>query len=1096
MNISSSEVQSFLTSYEKKILSTVEVSLQGLIVSNLFEIQSVEIAQIASKVLDIIGKSSPSQSRDRFFIHLLKDRIPLTPDRLKQILAVLDVGFFEKFLLTVDSNKKKYHPKEKILHLINTFYNDVIRPSQIQQQMILTSSSSSSSGSGSSSPIEVVYENLKRCQVYCKFVLLVNEYVSLTTERKDLISRIVQVMFDKLDSSEDFWFNDCEKLLLGKIILCTVGPDMNSVTFAYTENLIQNSLAVVLKVKTLIGDEILFRLCQSFLNKNGTHLEEFINSVNLILLVSPFKKTFHLSLRAWAAASYSWDQIQSCFNQTESVSQSKYTPEDSIRATLERFRNDATVQRQLTDAHLELISDQYRLVDNLCGEYCSLDFSELIYIAHTIRSRARDCTLEPLDRFKLIAVGRLAIKSYFGIYPYTTQILALLGVFIENKSWQVQVKTGEGKSIIIALWAFVMSMECRCLDIITSARSLAIRDQLKFADFFQKCDIITSHICYDIKKKDHFKAQILYGPAFDFEFAFMEDLLYDSQLFAARLTHPYIKRNFDCVCVDESDNLLVDTSQNSARLSLPAELTYDWIYSPILNYVRHHFTLENMRTVSQVHIDSIKDCLRAIGNERRVQSISDEEIRKKIESAIIALYLRKEDIDYVVRTTIDFQGTSRRAIQIVDLETGRISENSRWTDGIHEFIELIHDIVVEKETLNPISLSHAVFYHFYHTVTALTGTAEDYQTKGIYGIGSFDVPPHKPLKRRDLPAVIFDTQQGQYDGILQVITEMVRRQRPVLLLCETILDSKHASSRLDSANIPHTLLNEVQEESEETIIYRAGLPGSVTVATNTAGRGTDIILSAKSIENGGLHVLLTFFPDSDRIYYQAVGRAGRQGQPGSSQMFLCKEKEMIRRFRGDFHGTNDDFLLALRLQRSIIEDLTTRRHLFQASIERHLANKTKIFFSLFHEWVHVVEQDHFSDSYSRMLCSIHLAPNKVLDFSHLFDFDLKLAETAKQLLLSPEQDSLNWKMLIEGVVKRVKYKILTAWSSNFYEPITKICNRGDDLEAKKSEIDLFFDAHAHSWNKYLSIDGKGTLIYLQELLSIDFIAILTRLGRL
>lgn len=616
-----------------------------------------------------------------------------------------------------------------------------------------------------------------------------------------------------------------------------------------------------------------------------------------------------------------------------------------MKIRLNRFRKDPTVLVPLSEEDLNAIYKQMVKIEQYCQEYSHSGFNTLMSMAHVIRDSIKEGQISEQDRLRLIAIGRLALLIEFGKYLYSTQIYTLLGLILKGNSRQAQVKTGEGKSMIVALYGFLMAMECRTVDIITSSRYLAVRDQGKFSNFFKRCGISTGHICSNEKTPDMFRRQILYAPAFDFEFAWMEDLLLGRRLFRERLSVPYVTRNFDVVCVDESDNLLIDSARNGARLGFAAEVSYEWIYAPILKFVLKN-KLQSKQSCKE-QVPALRGYLKGqINDLNQIDyfKLTDQQLLTWLQSAWHASYELKENVDYVIKTKRDDDGNEEKVVQIVDLKTGRISENSRWSNGIHEFLEVKHDIVVQRESLTPITLSHAVFYDFYQTVTALTGTAERTQTKEVYNIESFDVPPHLPLKRIDLPPIIA-RKNSFYPLMVQKAKEMVAKGRPLLILCPTIEKTNQLAEQMKEQNVEFKLLNEVQEELEHLILSVAGFEGKVTIATNTAGRGTDILLSENSISNGGLFVHPTFYFKSRRDKDQAIGRAGRQGQPGTSQMILDINDPQIQELvKGNEDDFSDEVILSLLQQvADTTEKIEGKTLIALANLERFLAKKNTRF---------------------------------------------------------------------------------------------------------------------------------------------------------
>lgn len=705
-----------------------------------------------------------------------------------------------------------------------------------------------------------------------------------------------------------------------------------------------------------------------------------------------------------------------------------------------------------------------------------------------------------------------------GIYPYSTQILALLGVLIGGESRQAQIKTGEGKSIIVALFAFVQAMECHALDIITSSRYLAIRDQKKFATFFERCGVTTSHICSDRKEPHQFKYQVIYAPAFDFEFAWMQDYLWDTKLFEERLKAPFVKRNFDAACVDESDNLLIDSAATVARLSFPTEISYDWIYAPILLFVKQQCNEHTSTAAFKNLITPMRNFICQKVNQKNQKLcalILDSQMETWLTSASTALFVKKENIHYIIKQVVD-EGKKipTRKILIIDSITSRISENSRWSEGLHEFLEVKHDITVKKESLIPIFLPHSVFYKFYETITALTGTAEHDQTARFYHMITFHVPPHLPSIREDLPPIFAENAREYTTAILKTARKCIQEGRPLLFVCATIQDTIDLEKIMQDNNISCELLNEIQKDSEEAIIERAGIPGKITIATTVAGRGTDIILKPASLLNGGLHVALLFFPASDREEQQAIGRAGRQGQPGSSQMILHKadptirkklpfnlamdmiqpESELIELF--NHYEQQTKILLSnlgmserffLDQYRNNVQRIQNIFYLKRVNMERFLATKAHPFFAKFQAWYTQVNDKKFLADQSQRLCmkGITKAKSDSLDFSHL-QKDRAVAEEFKRLL-SSKHDELPWKAFLNLVINSIKQQVITAWALEFSQPAERMVHSVAESEDEiKRKVQDLLNSYLSKWEKYLDPNGFGIFIYLQELTTIDY----------
>lgn len=374
-----------------------------------------------------------------------------------------------------------------------------------------------------------------------------------------------------------------------------------------------------------------------------------------------------------------------------------------------------------------------------------------------------------------------------------------------------------------------------------------------------------------------------------------------------------------------------------------------------------------------------------------------------------------------------------KAILIVDHKnTGNRMSNSRWSDGIHEFVEVKHNIEVEKESSTAISLSHSVFYPMYTQLYGLTGTlgsdSDREQIKELYAMDSFDVPTHKPLIREDKPCVIVQNEQQYFQAILDKIQEIHQKGRPLLILSSTIKKSEIFGKLLIEKGLPFEMFNEIQTKKASEIIEKAGLPKAITIATNTGGRGIDIKLSPESIELGGLHVLITFYPDSERVEYQARGRAGRQGEPGSSEIIAITSNE-------------DTSLIDLDKKRQVRERFMKSIHNFYAEIDRHAFPAVKDFFFRLQQFEQFIKSGQWinqqSENFSDRLISMEIKP----DFSRLHSYDRQIAEDAWGLLTDGTCNAVHWKNFFQQVGKRLINKMINYWACECYSKIGDLIKR-------------------------------------------------------
>jgi preprotein translocase subunit SecA len=790
-----------------------------------------------------------------------------------------------------------------------------------------------------------------------------------------------------------------------------------------------------------------------------------------------------------------------------------------------RFRQDPSVAFSLPESFLDRIEKQYRIILGYCGDWRFLSLQELIGLTSVLQEKSKEGPLTDEQVLQLVAIGRLAIRLQFDIYLYNTQILALLGLLSYRTGCFAQIKTGEGKSMIVAMLAFIMTIQGKTVHIISSSQNLAKRDQQEFSRFFATFGIQTSHICVEDQQPCHFVGDILYGTATDFEFAIMREMLNFAPLFPTRATG----KRFACAIIDEVDNLTIDTALNHARIGYPAETTYDWVYVPIFQFVMANvsFSQKNVLT-SPSTIDSLQKYLQGYQNgifaEVALQ-LSPERLGIWLKSAFHALHELKEKQDYVIKNQKHDKEGSIREIVIVDAKnTGRLLHRCRWSFGIHEFLEVKHGVEVNRESVTPLSLSHTVFYPMYETLYGLTGTLgsfnERQELKDIYEIECFDVPTHHPLQRQDSPPIILPTDEDVLKAIIQRITLYQGKGRPFLGLCETIEDSLAIDCAIKEISIPHVILNEIQEESEEKIIEQAGKPGAVTVATNTACRGTDIKLALNSLMNGGLHVALTFDPESDRVRDQARGRAGRQGQPGSSEIILSAKRLGLTNLSPESIQT---YLKYLDKRRESSARVRRYVHTCRAELERYFYSFVKEFYEKLQNFMQAATNEKFINGKSEILGSRKLLNNNIKINGNLSVKDHTLAEEAIKLLTTNSITSVAWKSLLLSMAKRMKSKMLIDWSLHVYDPVENMINNSrlesyallieikykdlvnssyenkkieEMLKESTAEISkqteeekiriksLIFKSvkeHEKKWNKYFDASGNGLIEYLREI---------------
>ncbi len=575
-------------------------------------------------------------------------------------------------------------------------------------------------------------------------------------------------------------------------------------------------------------------------------------------------------------------------------------PEKSV----EQLRHDfltitETVRSPLSTDECELLLAQCEKIDVIGKEYFGVS---TVTLGQRAKALGRSIPwMSDSDKIHLFAIIREVIRQEFKILPRKTQLLAVLGMIHypeQMKGRIAQMKTGEGKSTVITLLATFLGCQGRFVDIITSNYSLAIRDKEKYAEFYALFGITCSHICNRNQTAEDFNGQIIYATNTDVEFSLLWNELRYFDIRYTVMDGKKVPRPFDAVLIDEVDVMFIENARNSAQIADHSTMNVSWVYQPIL------VLKESMGDARFLALDP-QDLRRMLAIHQnghyavQTHDFTEQQLKDWQNNAVEA-QRKIEGADYIVQSGSrrDPADTSQRHIVIMDKNTGHLSNGTQWPGGLHQFIEIKHGISPSDECNTIAAISHPVFFNKYDEIYGLTGTIgeliERDEIKAIYHVDIFDVPTHTPVLREKRPGVVVQTTEEQIPKIIASIQFHRANDRPVLILFETINQTEKFSAALKAANIPHLVLNEKQKEKEDFVIARAREAGAVTVATNMAGRGTDIVLSARAKAAGGLHVIFAFYPQNLRIEEQGFGRAGRQGQPGSGEMILSLQDKMIQ----------------------------------------------------------------------------------------------------------------------------------------------------------------------------------------------------------
>ena len=489
---------------------------------------------------------------------------------------------------------------------------------------------------------------------------------------------------------------------------------------------------------------------------------------------------------------------------------------------------------------------------------------------------------------EVFAITREAAKRVLNMRHFDVQ---LIGGIVLHQGKIAEMKTGEGKTLVATLPVVLNALAGKGVHVVTVNDYLARRDAEwmgKIYGFLGLSVGVIVHALSDEERKQAYAADVTYGTNNEFGFDYLRDNMkfYPEQL---------VQRELYYAIVDEVDSILIDEARTPLIISGPSEEStalYGRINSIIPRLKKdEHFTIDEKAktvTLTDEGVQKVEEILK-LDNLFDPKHIT---YQHHILQALKAHYLFKRDVDYIVK---DGQ------VIIVDEFTGRLMPGRRYSDGLHQALEAKEGVKVEAENQTLASITFQNYFRMYEKLAGMTGTAdtEAVEFKQIYDLDVVVIPTHKPMIRKDYPDVIYKTQEEKYRAIVREIKELYAKGQPVLVGTTSIEKSELLSRMLKKMRIPHEVLNAKHHEKEAEIVAKAGEKGRVTIATNMAGRGTDIVLGPGVRELGGLHILGTERHESRRIDNQLRGRSGRQGDPGSSRFYLALDDELMRLFGSD-----------------------------------------------------------------------------------------------------------------------------------------------------------------------------------------------------
>ena len=507
--------------------------------------------------------------------------------------------------------------------------------------------------------------------------------------------------------------------------------------------------------------------------------------------------------------------------------------------------------------------------------------------AKTDEFKSRLANGEELDSIlpEAFANAREASKRVLNMRHFDVQ---LMGGMVLHEGRIAEMKTGEGKTLVATLPTYLNALVGKGVHVVTVNGYLAQRDSeimgqlYNFLGLTVGCNV---HGLSHEQKREAYACDITYGTNNEFGFDYLRDnmVLYKEQM---------VQRPLFYAIIDEVDSILVDEARTPLIISGQAAKSTELYHAAQRLVTRMEenkdFTIDIKLKNIIITDEGVAKVEKAFG----IQNLFDHEnitINHHVQQALKANYIMRRDVDYVVQED---------EVVIVDEFTGRLMSGRRYSDGLHQAIEAKENITVQNESMTLATITFQNYFRMYRKLSGMTGTAktEEEEFRKIYGLDVIQIPTNRPNIRKDMSDVVYKTVAGKFKAVVEEIVERHKKNQPVLVGTISIENSELLSEMLKRRGVQHKVLNAKFHAEEAEIISRAGQSGAVTIATNMAGRGTDIILGEGVAEVGGLHIIGTERHESRRIDNQLRGRAGRQGDPGSTQFYLSLEDELMRRF--------------------------------------------------------------------------------------------------------------------------------------------------------------------------------------------------------
>ena len=508
--------------------------------------------------------------------------------------------------------------------------------------------------------------------------------------------------------------------------------------------------------------------------------------------------------------------------------------------------------------------------------------------AKTAEFRERYAKGESLDDllYEAFAVVREGAKRVLGLFPYKVQIM---GGIVLHHGDVPEMRTGEGKTLTATMPVYLNALSGKGVHVVTVNEYLTERDATEMGELYSWLGLsvgINLAAKSSIEKREAYACDITYSTNAEIGF----DYLRDNMVVRAE---NMVQRPLNYALVDEVDSILIDEARTPLIVSGPTSSDTNQLYHMADHYVKSLAKEDYIIDVQSKTIglsDSGIDKAESYFKLDNLYDIENVALTHFIDNALRANYIMLLDIDYVV--------SEEQEVLIVDQFTGRTMEGRRYSDGLHQAIEAKEGVPIQDETKTSASITYQNLFRMYKKLSGMTGTAktEEEEFRETYNIRVIPIPTNRPVARIDHPDLLYPSLESKFKAVVQDVKARYEKGQPVLVGTVAVETSDFISKKLVEAGVPHEVLNAKNHYKEAQIIMNAGQRGAVTIATNMAGRGTDIKLGEGVRELGGLCVIGTERHESRRIDNQLRGRSGRQGDPGESQFYLSLEDELMRRF--------------------------------------------------------------------------------------------------------------------------------------------------------------------------------------------------------